>query len=152
MRDSPQQRTFTAHQFGPACRSIPLLTEPNIVTSEQYLSHGYVMAQAEKRLMFAVLLDAVECFKKFAPLRPSRSHRFFKDAEEWIFENNHEWPFSFINICEAVGINPRHVRGDLNEWKRKMIPQGRARSSHAVSNGHKRRRTNLPRPLESSKI
>ena len=31
-----------------------------------------------------------------------RTRSSLKDAEQWIFEDDHEWPYSFINICEAV--------------------------------------------------
>ena len=85
----------------------------NVVTSERHLKQGCLIGQAEKRLMFAVLLDAVECLKKFARLRQSRTDRLSKDAEDWIFEDDRDWPFSFINICEAVGLNPQYLRDGL---------------------------------------
>ena len=44
----------------------------------------------EKRLMFAILLDAVECFQKYAG---QEHNRLFKEAEEWIFEDDHGWAF-----------------------------------------------------------
>ena len=59
--------------------------------------YGASPTQPEKTLMFAVLLDAVECFQKYAG---NEADRLFKDTEKWIFKDDPEWPFSFINICE----------------------------------------------------
>ena len=66
--------------------------------------------------MFAILLDAVECFQEYA-----EQDRLFKDAEEWIFEDDHEWPFSFINICEAVDMDPKYLRKGLLHWRQSAI-------------------------------
>jgi len=46
-------------------------------------------------------------------LRISEHDRLFKEAEEWNFEDDHEWPFSFINICQAVDMNPKYLRKGL---------------------------------------
>ena len=58
--------------------------------------------QPEKSLMSAVLLDAVECFQKYLLLHDEYSNRLFKEAENWILDNDREWLFSFINICDAL--------------------------------------------------
>ena len=50
--------------------------------------------------------------------------RLFKDAEEWIFEDDHEWPYSFINICEAVDMNPKYLRKGLLHWRQSGISKG----------------------------
>jgi len=83
--------------------------------------------QPEKRLMLAVLQGAVECFQDYA-----EQDRLFKDAEEWIFEDDHEWPFSFINICEAVDIDPKYLRKGLSHWKKRATPEVNARCLKTV--------------------
>jgi len=79
--------------------------------------------------MFAVLLDAVECFQKYAG---REANRLFKDTDEWIFEDDHEWPFSFINICEAVDIDPKYLRKGLSHWKKRATPKVNARCLKTV--------------------
>ena len=76
--------------------------------------------QPEKRLMFAILLDAVECFQEYA-----EQDRLFKDAEEWIFEDDHKWSFSFINICEGVDMDPKYLRKGLLHWRQSAIPKAK---------------------------
>ena len=80
--------------------------------------YGAANLQPEKRLMFAILLDAVECFQEYA-----EQDRLFKDAEQWIFEDDHEWPYSFINICEAVDMNPKYLRKGLLHGRQSAIPE-----------------------------
>lgn len=95
------------------------LAELDILSPEQHFEQfeKTSQVQAEKQLMFAVLLDAVECFQNYAPGARRKADRLFTYTEEWIFENDHKWPFSFINICEALEIDPQYVRKGLLHWK-----------------------------------
>jgi len=86
---------------------------------EQWQGAGYL--QSEKRLMFAVLLDAIECFQKYGSLPGPHARRLFENAEDWIFQNNRDWPFSFINVCEALEIDPGYLRKGLLEWRQRSI-------------------------------
>ncbi len=78
--------------------------------------YGTSPTQPEKKLMLAILLDAVECFQKYAG---HEANRLFKDTDEWIFADDPEWFFSFINICEAVGMDPQYLRKGLSHWRKK---------------------------------
>jgi hypothetical protein len=95
-------------------RAIGSLSESAIVDF-----YGTGDLQSEKKLMLAVLRGAVECFKEYAD-----HDRLFKETEEWIFEDDHEWPFSFINICEAVDMDPKYLRKGLLHWRQSAILKG----------------------------
>ena len=82
----------------------------------QWDSDPGLQNQPEKRLMLAILLDAVECFQKYAPLHRRKPDRLFTATAEWIFEDDYKWPFSFLNICDAVGIDPKYLRSGLQQW------------------------------------
>jgi hypothetical protein len=77
---------------------------------------GYL--QPEKRLMVAVLQDAVECFQNYKFEPRSKPTNEFLDSEGWIFEDDPKWPFSFSNICEAVGMDAAGLRQGLLRWKK----------------------------------
>ena len=102
---------------------IGFLFEPDILGSQKYFDNwrGAGCLQPEKRLMFAVLLDAVECFQQYHSGRRSKATRLFSDTEGWIFRDDHEWPFSFINVCEAVEIDPHYLRNGLSRWRQRAI-------------------------------
>jgi hypothetical protein len=69
--------------------------------------------QPEKRLMFAVLEDAVKCLRKYAGGRNGREQRLFRQTQEWIMAKDEDWPFSFVSICEAFGLDQEYLRSAL---------------------------------------
>ena len=112
----------TMQSHGTGVRNmIGSLSEPDILASQQYYDQETSGRQPERSLMFAVLLDAVECFQKYALLDDEYATRLFRETELWILEENREWPFSFINICEAFEINPQYLRQDLLHWKQNAM-------------------------------
>lgn len=78
----------------------------------------------EKELMLAVLADAVECFCKHSTARNGVETRLFREAQEWIFAEDDEQPFSFINVCEALSLNPNYIRRGMLEWKWRAPAEG----------------------------
>ena len=93
------------------------LSGADILASQQYYDHETSGRQPERSLMSAVLLDAVECFQKYLLLHDEYSNRLFREAENWILDNDREWLFSFINICDALTIDPHYLRKGLLRWK-----------------------------------
>src|SRR5438093_2241292 len=59
----------------------------------------------ERRLMIAVLEDAVDVYRKQAGSRDARAQQLFRDAEEWIEDGDRSWLFSFQNICDVLGLD-----------------------------------------------
>ena len=44
---------------------------------------------------------------------------------------DYEWPFSFQNVCETLGINPESLRGTLLGWKAKRLAVLEVTALHA---------------------
>jgi hypothetical protein len=75
------------------------------------------VSEPEKRLMLAVLEDAVQCFQEHVtPTRP-REERLFQEAKEWFLDKESDYIFSFEFICETLGFHPDHIRRGLTTWK-----------------------------------
>lgn len=112
---------------------LPRLIEPEILLPSQFFGpfRGHSILEGERRLMLAVLEDAVSCFQKYAGATRPRSRRLFQEAEEWLFEEGNEaWPFSFESICAVLGISPEYFREHLKRWKQQLLaqpPETRAR-------------------------
>lgn len=108
------------------------LFEPDTLLPSQFFSHFRGRGSAirgEKRLMLAVLEDAIDCYQKFAFARESRGQEFFAEAEEWLFSSDHSWVFSYENICQTLDLNPDYIRRGLQEWRqRTLLEAGRARA------------------------
>ena len=71
----------------------------------------------ERRLMVAILEDAVEVYRKQAGARDRKRRLLFEDAESWIESGDRSWIFSFENICDVLGIEAGYLRGGLRRWK-----------------------------------
>ena len=104
--------------------------------------------EPEKRLMLAVLEDAITCFQKHALTRESRGKALFREAEEWIFADSNEWLFSFDNVCEPLGFNPKYVREGLTTWKQNRLM---ARPRASLYHLSRRRRRKKPAFMHSRK-
>jgi len=76
----------------------------------------------ERRLMLAVLQDAVECYQKYALARDPRGRGLFDESQEWLESPEREWPFAYSNICEVLGLNPEYIRRGLRKWRQRRGP------------------------------
>ena len=101
-----------------AVRSGVIELEPETVLPSQFFGTGNVDAslQPEKRLMLAVLEDAVGTFQKYALTHDRRAQRLFSEAEEWFDSDDRDWPYSFANIAEALNLDPEVLRAGLHRW------------------------------------
>jgi hypothetical protein len=97
------------------------LFQPDTLLPAQYFETFRTKAhlEPEKRLMLAILEDAIDCFQKYIFARDGRGKRIFREEEDWIFEENSDRLFSFENICQVLGFNPKYVRNGLLLWKEK---------------------------------
>ena len=65
----------------------------------------------EKRLMAAVLKDAIQVYQAFAG-RP-RARMYVRELEDWFASDDMAYPFAFRRICEALSLDPGWVRDGL---------------------------------------
>ena len=71
----------------------------------------------ERRLMIAVLEDAVNCFMKQLHATDPKARQLFLDAEEWITADDRTWFFAFENVCDTLDLDPDYVREGLFKWR-----------------------------------
>lgn len=84
----------------------------------------------EKRLMLAVLEDAVTVFLREAVREPGATSEEFREAAAWIASDAVDWPFSFVNLCGWLGLEPTSIRRGLRQWRERQLalaPERRAR-------------------------
>jgi len=74
---------------------------PETVLPSQFFDRlqGDSSLQPEKRLMLAVLEDAVGTFQKYVNVRSRHGRRLFSEAEEWFASHDGDWPFAFVSVC-----------------------------------------------------
>lgn len=76
---------------------------------------------AEQKLMLAVLENAIEQFQEYALAEDPKGKALLQEVEEWVWEKNSDWFFSFENICETLQFSPDYLRQGLLLWKKAKI-------------------------------
>ena len=99
------------------------LFQPDTLLPEQYLEtfRRKFHLEPEKKLMLAVLEDAIACFQKYIFARDGKGKLLFQETEGWVLDENVDWLFSFANVCDTLGFDPDYLRRGLLEWKTKRL-------------------------------
>ncbi|HKY09583.1 MAG TPA: hypothetical protein VJQ55_15135 [Candidatus Binatia bacterium] len=105
------------------------ILEPDIfLPSQFYGSTGLSRKlEGEKRLMIAVLKDAVECLDKYRGARSPIGQGQYLSAIEWVEDTDTEWLFSFTNICDLLGFDPEYLREVLLKRENRYTKPERAK-------------------------
>lgn len=73
----------------------------------------------EFELVRAMLDDALHTYRKYALVKGRRAQRLFREVDDWISVDDWEWPFSFINVCEVLDLDPGYIRTGLKLWRQR---------------------------------
>jgi hypothetical protein len=78
---------------------------------EALADNGHLRGVGERRLMWAVLIDAIHGYWNQRSLRTaSRRRRAWVEDRAWFMSNDRSHAFSFTSVCDALGLEPRYVR------------------------------------------
>lgn len=67
-------------------------------------------SDGERKLMLAVLIDAIRTLSQGSMATRSANRHAWLQDEIWVRADDQADPFSFINICDALGLNAGYVR------------------------------------------
>jgi len=90
---------------------LPRLFVPQVVLPSQWARHSRA-GLGERRLMVAVLLDAVAVYTKCKAR--GVVNRRFREVDRWFSSDDREWPFAFERICEVLSLNAALIRGAID--------------------------------------
>ena len=104
---------------------MPDLFAPDLILPAQYrnLRESVLQQRGEIRLLYAVLQDAIECFQNGVGAEERRRLRLAQEAEQWLFADDTQWPFSFLNICLVLDLDPPYLRRKLLQWRTQQVAQ-----------------------------
>jgi len=99
------------------------LAGPDVVLPEQIIAGARTDSYmtGEKALMLSVLEDGIRCFQNYLRDKRLRKSQLPEQAEAWIRAVDYEWPFSFNNCCETLGIDADALRNALLCWKHNKL-------------------------------
>ena len=96
---------------------------PDVLTPEQFYDsrRDDSTIRPVKKLMMAILEDALRCFQNNADAKGGPRKRLFSEAEQWLIGEGGEGPFSFETVCETLGIEPQFLRRGLRDWRSQQL-------------------------------
>lgn len=102
--------------------------EPDVLTTSEFTDlRSRAALDRERLLMYAVLEDALSCYRQYAGSRLPRTRQLHVEAREWVASEDRSSLFAFQSICEALEIDPDMVRGRLRAWEAATSRRPRSR-------------------------
>jgi hypothetical protein len=93
----------------------------HVMLPVQYLRKpGERRMEPQKRLMLAVLQAVVDdcrgsAYRHAAGFPRGFDRRAYQQAQDYVASTDRTWPFSFENLCEAVGLDAGSLRNELTK-------------------------------------
>jgi hypothetical protein len=97
---------------------IHLAASLNLLLPSQLFTAPRAYPEGERRLMLAVLEDAIGIFLRHRKGADARRCRLFTETADWIASDDAESPFSFLGVCEVLGLEPHRLRRGLARCRR----------------------------------
>ena len=89
---------------------------PETILPEQFLRPSAALTP-EKRLMVGMLEGALLDLKRSAGARTPRARRLADEVDAWFAADDEGWPCSFLNVCQALGLDVSAVRTRAARWR-----------------------------------
>ncbi len=89
---------------------------PEAILPEQFFRPSAALPP-EKRLMLAVLEGALLDLQRSAGARTRRARRLADEVDAWFAADDESWPCSFLNVCQALGLDVSAVRTRAARWR-----------------------------------
>src|SRR5215813_3395800 len=88
------------------------LFQPDTLLPEQYLDtfRRKLHLEPEKKLMLAILEDAIACYQKYVLVRDFKGKSLFGEAEGWVLDRGGESIYAFDSVFESLGLNADYLR------------------------------------------
>jgi hypothetical protein len=97
--------------------------QPDSLATAQFEDtiHRATPLEPEKKLLLAVLEDAVMCFQDNLFARERKKRQLFEETEEWIFTERSERLFAFEGLCHSLNLDPHYIRHGLRQWQESRL-------------------------------
>ena len=81
----------------------------------QEMWHGGRPITPERALVMVVLWQAASDLQKFRFAKARKQQRLYMEAYKWVASDDRSWPYSFVNLCEALKLSPEYLRAGMLE-------------------------------------
>lgn len=110
------------------------LMETDVLVAEQCgLLAGVTLHQPERRLMLAVLEDAIQTVMRHAGDRRPRYRKLVRDVDRWLDARNPDSLFAFAHVCDVLGLDAPTIRKGVRQMMGRLEDGAAVRSRLALS-------------------
>lgn len=97
--------------------------QPDILLPEQYnvLRRSHHELDGERRLMLAVLEDAIQCYLANINAKSLQGRLLFHEARDWMRYSTGKGLFAYETLCESLGLDGGRLFGALERRRRETI-------------------------------
>jgi len=88
-----------------------------VLPSQFFSTLGDPRSEPERRLMVAVLEEAISSVLGGASSANEERRAVGREAERWFASNSRGWPFAFCTLCDVLGLEVDRVREVLDGWR-----------------------------------
>lgn len=131
------------------------LFQPDTLLPEQYLDtfRRKLHLEPEKKLLLAILEDAIACYQKYFFARDIKGKTLFHEAREWVEGPGGIGVFSFDSVCDALGLNPDYLRRGLADWKKAALARHAQSKVYQLTPSPRKqsRRVGVPRTRKANR-
>ncbi|HXJ36595.1 MAG TPA: hypothetical protein VMS22_21370 [Candidatus Eisenbacteria bacterium] len=93
--------------------------EPITVLPEQLYDRS-AATTGEQRLLIAILDDAIRVYRRIdCPGLTMHERCEIRAAAAWLNADDPTWPFSFVNVCHALSLDPVAIREAVRRQRRR---------------------------------
>ncbi len=90
-----------------------LKPEATMPVQFQEMWHGGRPVTPERALVIVVLWQAASDLQKFRFAKSRKQQRLYMEAYKWVASEDRSWPYSFVNLCEALRLSPEYLRAGM---------------------------------------
>ena len=74
---------------------------------------NYQFETSRRDLADGILKQAALDLRRFRGANSAVEREFYLDAHRWVTSDDCSWPFSFLNVCQALDLPPETVREEI---------------------------------------
>jgi hypothetical protein len=111
------------------------LFQPDVIITEQFATarRRRSALSSEKRLMLAVLENALDDYQKYIVAQDRVGRALFAEAAAWIARTSNDDIFSFEQISETLDIDPSYFRRGVAAWHQRLLAAPRCTADGAAA-------------------
>ena len=76
-------------------------------------AEDYISETGQRELASGILKQAAQDLRRFHGATSAIGRELYHDAYRWVISHDSSWPFSFLNVCQLLKLEPEILRQDL---------------------------------------